>query len=105
MIRIQQSVAENNGDTKILLLLHSLDGEFITRAIYLCIHRYLKNTSNPEVSLRAIRAINNDEVWAKRDILTRIIRRRRSSRKDNPVLTISKVTHSWNEIFKRLTRS
>ncbi len=101
---IQQSIAENNGDTKILLLLHSLDDEFITRAMYLGIHGYIKDTSNPEVLLRAIRAVNNDEIWAERDILTRILRRFTGERNDNLVLLISRLTIREKEIFKLLAQ-
>jgi PAS domain S-box-containing protein len=104
MIKLQQSIADNNGDTKILLLLHSLDDEFITRAMYLGIYGYLKDTSNPEVLLRAIRAINNDEIWAERDILTKILRRFTGSRNDNLVLLISRLTVREKEIFKLLTQ-
>jgi PAS domain S-box-containing protein len=104
MLRIQQSIAENNGGTKILLLLHNLDDEFITRAMYLGIQGYLKDTSNSEVLLRAIRAINNDEIWAERDILTRILRRFMGSRDNNLVLSISKLTIREKEIFKLLTQ-
>jgi PAS domain S-box-containing protein len=104
MLKIQQAIAENNGDTKILLLLHSIDDELIINSIYLGIHGYLKDTSNPDVLLRAIRAINNDEIWAERDMLTKILRRFTGSRDDNLVLSISKLTIREKEIFKLLAQ-
>lgn len=104
ILKIQQSINEDNIDTKILLLLHRLDDVFIIKALYLGVDGYLKNTSTPEVLLRAIRAINNDEIWAERDILTKMLRRFTGSRNNNLALLMSKLTSREKEIFKLLTQ-
>jgi DNA-binding NarL/FixJ family response regulator len=104
ILKIQRSINEDNIDTKILLLLHRLDDEFIIKSLYLGVDGYLKNTSTPDILLRAIRAINNDEIWAERDILTKMLRRFMGSRNNNLALLMSKLTGREKEIFRLLTQ-
>jgi DNA-binding NarL/FixJ family response regulator len=54
--------------------------------------------------LRAIRAINNDEIWAERDILTKMLRRFMGSRNNSLAFLMSKLTGREKEIFRLLTQ-
>ncbi|MGB7293053.1 MAG: response regulator [Thermodesulfobacteriota bacterium] len=100
MVKIQQSISEDTIDTKILLLLHTLDEEFIINAIYLGVQGYVKQTSIPAQLIDAIRSIKRDELWAERDVLAKVLRRLIGAKHDNLGLLTSSLTSREKEIVE-----
>jgi PAS domain S-box-containing protein len=100
MVKIQQSISEDTLDTKILLLLHTLDEEFIINAIYLGVQGYVKQTSIPAQLIDAIRSIEKDEIWAERDVLAKILKRVLGTKKNNLGLLTSTLTLREKEIMQ-----
>jgi PAS domain S-box-containing protein len=100
VVKIQQSISEEALDTKILLLLHTVDEEFIMNAIYLGVQGYVKQTSIPAQLIDAIRSIRKDEIWAERDVLTKVLRRLIGVRQDNLGILTSSLTSREKEIVE-----
>jgi PAS domain S-box-containing protein len=98
MVKIQQSISEDTLDTKILLLLHTLDEEFIINAIYLGVQGYVKQTSIPAQLIDAIRSIKKDEIWAERDVLGKVLKRVLGTKQNNLGLLTSSLTLREKEI-------
>ena len=100
IVKIQQSISEDTLDTKILLLLHTVDEEFIINAIYLGVQGYVKQTSIPSQLIDAIRSIKKDEIWAERDVLTKVLKRVLGTRQNNLGLLTSSLTLREKEIVE-----
>jgi Response regulator containing a CheY-like receiver domain and an HTH DNA-binding domain len=73
--KILQSIREKSAKTRVLLLLYNLDEETVIKAISLGVRGYLRSTSNIEQFVRAIRTIRQEEIWAERKILTKVVTR------------------------------
>lgn len=100
LVKIQQSVSEDTLDTKILLLLHTVDEEFIINAIYLGVQGYVKQTSIPSQLIDAIRSIKKDEIWAERDVLAKVLKRVLGTKQNNLGLLTSSLTLREKEIVE-----
>jgi len=99
IVKILESIAEKSAETKILLLLHTLDEEPIIDAISLGVRGCLKSTANPEQLIRAVRSISKREIWAEESIKTKVLTRFLSQVKVKPVLK-PKLTKREGEIIK-----
>ena len=99
IVKILESIAEKSAETKILLLLHTLDEEPIIDAISLGVRGCLKSTANPEQLIRAVRSISKEEIWAEESIKTKVLTRFLSQVKVKPVLK-PKLTKREGEIIK-----
>jgi DNA-binding NarL/FixJ family response regulator len=75
IIRILEKIRESGAPTKILLLLHTQDEEAVTNFICLGVRGVLRDVSNVEHFVRAIRAVSQEEIWAERRVLTKVITR------------------------------
>jgi DNA-binding NarL/FixJ family response regulator len=74
IVKILGLIRERKGaETKVLLLLHTLDEEVIINALSLGVRGYLTDASNAEEFIRAIRAVSKDEIWAEGKIITKVL--------------------------------
>ncbi|MGH7802653.1 MAG: LuxR C-terminal-related transcriptional regulator [Thermodesulfobacteriota bacterium] len=99
IVKTLESITEKSAETKILLLLHTLDEEPIIDAISLGVQGCLKPTVNPEQFIRAIRSISKEEIWAEEGIKTKVLTRFLTQVKVKPVLK-PKLTKKEGEIIK-----
>jgi DNA-binding NarL/FixJ family response regulator len=106
MYKSNQGILETLGamrkrgiDTKVLVLLHTMDEEFIIKAISLGIRGYLSPAANAEEFVRAIRTITKGEIWAERRIMTKVLTRAISLRGFEPTPT-TRFTKREKEVIK-----
>lgn len=105
MYKSNQGILETLGamrkrgiDTKVLVLLHTMDEEFIIKAISLGIRGYLSPDANAEEFVRAIRTITKGEIWAERRIMTEVLTRTISLGRFEP--TPTRFTKREKEVIK-----
>ena len=96
--KILQSVAEKCSETKILLLLHTLEEEVFVNAITLGVRGYITDLSDVKQFIKAIRAVGNDEIWADSKIITKALTRLLPLKKNEPLIKI-KLTKREEEII------
>lgn len=94
-----ESIKEKSPDTKVILLLHNLDEDFIINAISLGVQGFLTGTSNAEQFVQAIKTVRKNEIWLDIKNLTNIITRLVPTR-DNLKLLKSNLTNREEEIVK-----
>jgi len=70
---ILEAIRESNAPTKLLLLLHTQDKGAAIDYISLGVRGYLRDVSNLEQFVRAIRAVSQEEIWAERKVLTKVV--------------------------------
>lgn len=92
-------IRRKSAATKLLLLVHTLNEEASTNAITLGVYGYLTEGSSTEQFIKAIRTVNQEEIWAKRRIVTRVLTQFSPLRKANPVLNPN-LTKREEEIIK-----
>jgi len=81
---ILEAIRGSNAPTKLLLLLHDQDEEVAIDYISLGVRGYLRDVSNMEQFVRAIRAVSQQEIWAERRVLTKVVARLSSKIKPCP---------------------
>ncbi len=89
---------EKNSASRILLLSHSYDEEFILNQLTLGVHGVLVNSSINTELTKAIKAVYVGEVWAKRKVVTEVLRRLLTARLSNSKILISPITERELEI-------
>lgn len=75
VVKILESIKEKSTQTKVLLLLRTLDERFIINAISLGARGCLTGLSSAGQFIQAIRTVSNDEIWADIKVITRILTR------------------------------
>lgn len=73
VLKLLEPITEKSPETKVLLLLNTLDEEFIVSALSCGIRGYLKPSASAEQFVQAIRAMSRGEIWAERRIITRAL--------------------------------
>ena len=73
ILEILELIRQKSPETKLLLLVHTLDEEAFINAVSLGIRGYLTEASDTEQFIEAIRAVGKEEIWAEREIVTRIL--------------------------------
>lgn len=96
IMKILEKIRENNAPTKLLLLLHTQDEETVIDAISLGVRGCLREVSSLEQFVQAIRAVSQEEIWADRKILTKVVSRLSNKIKSCPK---NKLTRREEEII------
>jgi len=68
-------IREKSVETKLLLLLQTIYEESIIGFLSMGIHGYLKPTEQSDHLVKAIRAICKGEIWAERNIISKLLKR------------------------------
>lgn len=84
IVKILELIKEKSAETKVLLLLHTVDEKVIINAISLGVRGYLTDLSKTEQLIQAIRTISKDEIWAQRKIITKALVRLLYSEEGKP---------------------
>jgi PAS domain S-box-containing protein len=100
IVEILRSIREESPETKVLLLLHELDEEFIMNTLSVGVRGYLIDTSNADQFIQAIRAVSKDEIWGEIKIITKILTRLLPSKRGSPGLQRLSLTKRQEEIVK-----
>ncbi len=99
ILEMLASIKESSRDTKVIILLHNLDEDFIINAISSGVHGFLTSTSNAEQFVQAIKTVSKNEIWLDIKTLTNIITRLVPTRNNLKFLK-SNLTNREEEIVK-----
>ncbi|HSE83512.1 MAG TPA: response regulator transcription factor [Thermodesulfobacteriota bacterium] len=75
IMSILEKIRESNAPTKLLLLLHTQDEEAVIDCISLGVRGCLREISSLDQFVQAIRAVNQEEIWVERRVLTKVVTR------------------------------
>ncbi|MGH7800917.1 MAG: LuxR C-terminal-related transcriptional regulator [Thermodesulfobacteriota bacterium] len=104
IVKILDSIRENEAGTKVLLLLHNQDEEAIIHNISLGVWGCLTEASDAGEFVRAIGAITHDEIWAERKIITKAFIRHLLSLKGKPGVLKPRLTKREKEIIQLVAK-
>jgi len=100
ILEILSSVRDKSPTTKVLLLLHSFDEDFIMDALSLGVRGYLTDRSNADQFIQAARALSKDEIWGEVEIITKLLTRFLHSKKGSSVVPRPHLTKREDEVVK-----
>ncbi len=100
ILEILSSICDRCPMTKLILLLHEFDEDFIMNTISLGVRGYLTDTSNTDQFIQAVNAVSKDEVWGEIEIITKILTRLLPSKKGSSGLQKPSLTKRQEEIVK-----
>ena len=100
MLEILSSIRDKSPTTKVLLLLHSFDEDFIMNALYLGARGYLTDTSNADQFIQAVRALSKEEIWGEVEIITKLLTRLLHSKKGSSIVPRPHLTKREDEVVK-----
>lgn len=99
-----EAIMEVRPEAKVILLLHTLDEEMIINAISLGFSGVLTDVSDTTQLNKAIRAVNEGEIWAERKIITKAFKRLLPPRGKKLKLLKSILTKREEEIINLVTQ-
>lgn len=100
ILEILSSIRDKSPTTKVLLLLHSFDEDFIMNALSLGVRGYLTDTSNAVQFIQAVGALSKDEIWGEVRIITKLLTRLLHSKKGSSIVPRPYITKREDEVVK-----
>ena len=100
ILEILSSIRDKSPTTKVLLLLHSFDEDFIMNALSLGVLGYLTDTSNADKFIQAVGALSKDEIWVEVRIITKLLTRLLHSKKGGSMEPRPSLTKREDEVVK-----
>ncbi|MFQ5787668.1 MAG: LuxR C-terminal-related transcriptional regulator, partial [Thermodesulfobacteriota bacterium] len=105
ILEVLEYINDNGVKTNLILLLHTLDENFVINAISSGVRGCITDTLNKELFIQAIRSVCEGEIWAERKVITRILSQFLPSRKVDTALFKPKLTKKEQEIVKLVIQS
>ncbi len=100
ILEILSSIRDKSPATKVLLLLHSFDEDFIMNALSLGVRGYLTDRSSSDQFIQAVRALIKEEIWGEVEIITKLLTRLLHSKKGSSIVPRPHLTKREDEVVK-----